>query len=286
MGKPDLIHSHNTLEGGAIAFLLSKKFGIPYIITEHSSRFLIGETFSYLERLSIKKIWRNTKLLLAVSSSLKRAIERDFECSTEIRVLHNTLEPEFVDRKKIWSVSKSQKILLVSIGRLENIKRHRMLIDAFALINAERQMKLLIFGNGSQEVSLREQIDALGQIGCIEILDGSDRNAMFTKLAQAHAMVHASQYETFGVVLIEALALGVPVLSTNSGGPADFIDGKNGVIVDVSDSRGLAIGISEFLEQIDHFDRKEISENCLKLFGHKVIAEHLAKTYETLVHKR
>ena len=108
-GIPDLIHAHNIFNGGIVAFNLSKKYNIPYIITEHDSAFL-NTDFSIKQKNIIKNIYSNSSKIISVSNSLKAQINKIVQ-NIEIEVIPNVVNNLFqVSYKEIPEIKKNIEI--------------------------------------------------------------------------------------------------------------------------------------------------------------------------------
>lgn len=128
-----------------------------------------------------------------------------------------------------------------SIGRLEPQKNFTMLIEAFAVFHVEKpEYSLRIYGEGSERTKLQELVDRLGLQDSVS-LPGRDLDVL-NKINSAAAFILTSDYEGMPNALIEAMCMGMPVISTDcpSGGPRELIsNGNNGYLVKVGDSEQL-----------------------------------------------
>ena len=96
----------------------------------------------------------------------------------------------------------------------------------------------------------------------------------------------ASQYETFGVVLIESLACGRPVVCTDSGGPRDFVHKEQGVIVKEHESDALAKGMEHVILNYNSYNQKELISYCRENFNEHKIASEMMEMYHNVLSKR
>ncbi|HRB37957.1 MAG TPA: glycosyltransferase, partial [Bacteroidia bacterium] len=110
------------------------------------------------------------------------------------------------------------------------------------------------------------------------------RTEVKRELDNCHSFVLSSNYETFGVVLIESLACGRPVVTTESGGPSDFIHSRNGITSSTSiDS--LANAMTKMMEEYNTFDQRALSEECRDRFAEKKIEAEIEALYLTAINK-
>lgn len=172
--------------------------------------------------------------------------------------------PNPVDLARVRSLGQSaadhpwyqlQQPVLVAAGRLHHQKGFDVLIRAFAQVRRSTPCKLLILGEGSLQQDLQRLIDSLGLAEDAQ-LAGFQENP-YSYMAHAAAFVLSSRYEGFGNVLVEALALGTPVVSTRCPvGPAEILEeGKTGILVPTEDESALAQAILRVLQD------RELSAN-------------------------
>jgi glycosyltransferase involved in cell wall biosynthesis len=137
--------------------------------------------------------------------------------------------------------------VVLGIGRLTAQKNFALLIDAFALLRAHADVRLLILGDGEEREALASRVASLGLQDVVECVGYVDNP--FAYLARARMFVLSSSWEGFGNVLVEAMAFGVPVVSTNCpSGPAEILaDGKYGPLVPCGDAPALASAMREVL---------------------------------------
>ncbi len=141
--------------------------------------------------------------------------------------------------------------LLVAVGRLSEEKGFATLLDAVALLRKRRPVRLVIVGEGPDRVNLEERIKSLQLDDAVELAGFHSNPGAF--LERAQLFVSSSRYEGLGNVIIEALACGVPVVSTDAPyGPREILqDGRWGDLVPVGDARALADAIERRLGQSD-----------------------------------
>ncbi len=153
-----------------------------------------------------------------------------------------------------------QAPVFLAVGRLARQKDYPTLIGAFHQLRQHHQAKLIILGEGE----LREQLEALiAELSLTEdvLLLGFQANP-YAYMSRAKAFILASRWETFGMVLVEALACGCPVISTDCNyGPREILgDGVYGTLVPVGNVNALAIAMHQMLQQ-DHCDRDRLRKH-------------------------
>lgn len=166
--------------------------------------------------------------------------------------------------------------VLLNVGRLTEQKNQALLLNAFSRVRDRFDAKLLIVGTGENERSLRDLIGTLGIGDHVEIINWVDNPYAF--MASADVFVLSSRYEGLPTVLIEALACGCQVVSTDCpSGPREILeDGKYGTLVEVQDPEALAEGVGERI-------RDPIDEDLLEKRGEDFSVERCIEDYERLV---
>lgn len=207
----------------------------------------------------LKLIYSNCDLLVCQSKNVSNFysnIPGDKKVIIE-NPLNDDIIPEYVDE------SSCPKI--VSVGRLSKQKNHELLIRSFANIYRVGALNcnLYIYGEGPERNNLENLIRNLGLEGRV-ILCGREKNVLH-KIKDASLFVLSSNYEGFPNALLEAVALGLPVISTDfpTGTAERLIDNSNGIIVPVNDEYKMSIAIKKIM--LDETLRKKMRGNTLNI---------------------
>lgn len=273
---PDIIHAHFSGLGN-IAAVLKKHLKRPLVITEHGSdinNFNIKRSI----KNKVKSAYKNADCLISVSSALKNMIHYNFN-------INSIVIPNIVDVNSFNYIDqeKNSMFTFLSIGNLIQLKAFNVLIKAFYEADFNSSIELKIIGDGPELNSLQNQINYLELNNQVKLLGFLNRNEISKAMQDSDVFVLASRSETFGVVFIEAMAAGLPVIATKCGGPEDFINKSNGLLVPVDDVRSLADALQEIYNSIDKYDRKSISNECRLKFSPNNIASQLTKVYSDLL---
>ena len=149
------------------------------------------------------------------------------------------------------AINEAKENLFVSVGRLEPQKNQKMLIRAFAkFCNTHSDYRLIIYGDGSMRGDLEAYINNLGLQDKVK-LPGSCRD-IWQKLLPAKAFILSSDAEGMSNALIEAMCLGLPVVSTKVSGSTDLIvNGGNGILVNLGDEDGMYKAMCKIVDNED-----------------------------------
>ncbi len=275
-GKPDLMHAH-FVGMGYIASKLKESFKIPLVITEHLSSMMnpdLGKNI--LEKAS--KAYSKADALVTVSPALQEVIKKRFN-KEAIYI------PNIVDTK-LFSYTSSKEddeiFRFISIGGLIVRKRMDLTIEAFARAFEENdKVKLTIIGEGPERKKLECMINKYDIGHKVKLLGLQSRQVIADHLKKSDCFVLPSQAETFGVVYIEALASGVPVIATKCGGPEGFVNEKNGLMVDVDNFDQLTQAMYYMYNNIDKYDRRCIAIEAEEKFSPETIAQEIIKIYSS-----
>ena len=114
-------------------------------------------------------------------------------------------------------------------------------------------------------------------------MGSKNKNEIATLLQNSDLFVLPSRNETFGVVYIEAMACGLPIIATDCGGPRDIVTEENGLLIPTEDVNALGNAILHMVNNIDKYDRKAIAEDCQARFSPEVIAKQLTQIFEDTI---
>ena len=242
--RPDLVHTHLVhadVYGGAAARLLR----IPSLSTRHNDdRYLLGP-FRYVDRAFA----RPTRRLIAISDAVRSFLERAGHDPAKLVTIHyglDELPAAPSDPAPEAAGVPPGAPLAVAVGRLIAQKDHATLLRAFALVHARLpQATLAILGSGPLEAEIRALAAELGLQGAV-VLPG--RTEIRDWLERADVFAHSSRWEGFGIVLLEAMLAGLPVVATRvSAVPEVVVDDETGLLVEPGDHAGLAAHLEALL---------------------------------------
>ena len=284
-GKPEIIHAHNMNQAGLIGEYLSEKFDIPLIITEHSSEHILKGMSTELLPL-VQHSFKCIKNINAVSPALARQLEDKYNLeSGKIKWLPNVIDKAFEKEELKVIKNSNESITILSIGNLIPLKGHKDLIHAFSLaFKGCPETKLRIGGSGPLSEELLTLIKFYGVDSQVDMLGYLSRNEVLREMKKCDFFAFPSHYETFGVVLTEALALGKPVLATYCGGPECIVNKTNGVLVEAQNIVSIKEGLLKMTKEINNFDSKFIRQDLITNFGSESFINRINKVYNKAIH--
>ena len=277
-GAIDITHAQSSLWGGISAAYIAEKYNIPLVITEHSS----VERGPYVKKSYIPFIcdsYKKAQKVITVGNGLKNEIE-SLSGRQDIEVIGNLVDlSKFTIKKRI----KNEKFIFFSLAFLEGEKGFDTLIKSFAKKFKDKEAVLYIGGDGSQRSWLEALTVENGVKDQIIFLGALSRDDVSKWMNKCDCFVLPSRYETFGVVYIEALASGRPVIGALNGGAEDIINNLNGYLIPIDDIDILAEKMIEVYDNIESYDEEEIRIDCLKRFSPKVIVNKIISVYKEVL---
>ncbi len=254
--KPDVVFTMSTNYDEAVGlamWLLCEKARPKFLPVEHGAYMERSVRLSMAQRLRQWAWCRHVDLQLAVSEGVRRALVnvRHRFLEDKVFVVNNPAIDEYFWQKLSgaaqhpWLKEKGGKVF-VAAGSHVAVKRYDMLIRAFARL-ADQSARLIIFGEGDETENYKKLIAELGVQDRVS-LPGFAEN-LPAEIKAADAFVVSSQSESFSIVLVEALAAGTPVVSTDCPlGPPEILQhGKYGLMCTVNDPASLADALQRVL---------------------------------------
>ncbi len=274
-GKPEIIHVQ-CFESGLLAKEIEKKWGIPYVVTEHSSRFLKNSLAEKSIKVA-KEVFACSRINIAVSETFKKILEKQFQ--VPFKYIPNVVDSTAF--RKINRKKETKPFTWLHIAALDDNKNQPFLIQEFKSYKTFfPDAHLKIIGSGFNEKNIKELANQLGLNNSIEFLGYLSRREIMHQMKQANAFVLSSKMETFGVVLIEALSAGLPVVSTRCGGPESIIKGENiGVLVEQKEG-ALTEGMKTLTENYAQFQSDNLKQYVDSNFSKEAVAARLEEIYK------
>lgn len=284
--KYRFINTHFAIPTGPLGFILSKFFRLKNILSIHG-----GDIYDpslkrsphkhWCWRTVVKFIISRADFVVAQSSNTKENAEKYYNFRKEISVIPLPYSKINFSKKTRNELGLDiDKKYLISVGRLVKRKGYDYLLKAFSEIKNEN-IELLIIGYGPEKDNLKKMADNLNVSRRVHFLENIKTDEeKFQYLDTADVYVLSSLHEGFGVVLQEAMQVGLPIVATNNGGQVDFIQSeKNGLLVEAKNSEKLAEAIKKLLanedlakkmrnnniEKIEEFNSKKIAVKYLEL---------------------
>lgn len=282
----DVLHVHYAIPHAYAAYmakkmLLDEGIEIPIVTTLHGTDItLVGSHPFY--RPAVTFSINHSDRVTAVSESLRQDTLRLFDIKTKIDVIPNFIDAKKIDRvekpcKRSLLAKKEEKIL-THISNFRPLKRIMDVISIFELLNKDIPCKLMMVGEGPEKIKAVEYVEKAGLEEKILFLGNS--NEIDKILCYSDLFLLPSEKESFGLSALEAMAHGVPVISSNAGGLSEVNkEGYSGYLAQIGDLDTMVARARELLLNEDlHNQFKKQAKKQASLFS----LEKIIDQYETI----
>jgi len=288
-----LLHVHYAIPHASAAYMAKKileqeGIHIPVITTLHGTDItLVGrdKTYAPVVAFSINQ----SDVITAVSHNLRDETFNTFRIQKPIEVIHNFVDVQRFSRKPIDAFKKliapNGERVLLHASNFRKVKRVEDVVLIFNEVNKQIPSKLLFVGDGPERGHAEELSRKLNI--CDEVRFVGKQEQMEDILAIADLFLLTSEYESFGLAALEAMAAGVPVVSTNAGGlPEIMIPGVTGFMGNIGDIQtmsGQAIDILQYDERLEEF-KKNAAQHAKHFDIHNIVPLY-EKLYDSVLAK-
>lgn len=280
-GFPDIIHVHSLRNAGYVALEINSRYNIPFVITEHSSSFARG-LVSQHDIQNLTKVVQASSYNIAVSNNFCDLLNDTFNANIW-NYIPNIVNNDFSSFDISYDYSKD-KFIYLTICFLTETKGIDNLVRAFSLIHDKApKATLRIGGDGIERENLEKLVKDLHLENKVIFLGNLSREKVKTEMARSSIFLLPSRYETFGVVLVEALALGRPVIATKCGGPESIVVDKVGSLVEVDDIKELSEAMLDAYINYDEYSSEDIRQYCIDNFSEKAVTTKLTDIYHSVL---
>lgn len=262
LGVPVVIGPMNTSVQFPLAFRARQNPTIDLLIA-------IGHQFvDFFNRLLPGKIKAET--LLVAKDRTQQALPAGVQGKI-IELVENGVDFSVWRSDSTASKQPNQQVNFVFLGRLSDWKAVDLLLDAFVPVAAQTDAVLEIIGDGEMRGELEAQTARLGLGGRAVFSGWLSQEQCAIKLKQADALVLPSLREPGGAVVMEAMAMGLPVIATNWGSPADYLNSSCGILVEPASKEGFVKGLTDAMLKLAQSPELRQSMGCA---GRERVREH------------
>lgn len=280
-GTPDIIHAHSILNAGILAWEIYQKHKIPYVITEHSTLFTRETIPLNILRIS-KNPCNHSSENIAVSQIFAEKLNTKLDLSRKWITIPNIVNQAFYKHTK--ENRKKQFFSFINVALMNNKKGQENILLALKKIEkTEPNISLILVGDGENYNDLFNLSKKLEIDQKVRFTGLLPRENVLKEMAEADAFILASRHETFGVVVIEALALGKPVIVTKCGGPESIVTEQDGIIVPVDNIDELASAMLYMIHNYKSFDSEKIRNSCIAHYSEEAVTNKLKKVYSKIL---
>ena len=274
-GKPDLLHVQ-VYQAGNLALWIKEKYHIPFVVTEHSSYFNTGIVNPYDEKLAARVFGASSG---NISVSEQGALNLSKRFGTEFTYIPNVVDTDFF----LPSLNApAGHFVFLNIGSLIPVKNQKMLIHSFSkAFQGDESYQLIIAGNGPEKNSIVRAIAGHHIGNQVSIMNKLSREEVLFHIQNCSCLILPSLHETFGIVLIEALSCGKPVIATKCVGPLSII--KNDQIGFLCEIDEDSISSAMVRASSERFDNVYLRNYAMENFSSTFVGKRIKKFYEQII---
>jgi glycosyltransferase involved in cell wall biosynthesis len=279
IGELDLIHAHVCYPAGFVASVLSREFGIPYLLTEHMGPFPFPDMMRHGAPIpEIRAAFSGAVARVAVSPFLARQIE-------DMGLGRCEVVPNLADERRFFpGEGRVGRFTFLALAPMTHPKGVEVLVRAIAKWRPSGDaVEFKIGGTGPMLGRYQALARDLGIEHLITWLGPVRRDDAPSLFRSCSAFVLPSLHESFGVVAIEALASGKPVIASRCGGPESVVTPANGYLVDPGDINALAAALHRMTVEIDSYEPAEIRRDFMLRFSRPAVGGQIVRLYESLM---
>lgn len=284
----DVVHAHVAYPSGFAATWLARYYRKPFVLTEHAGNFKWLIHLALYRRVLIHWTIKQACSVLPVSRALQRNIEQEGILGN-FAVIPNIINTEVFHPVEPVEHPPGQaddpfRLLWIggSVPRYIDRKGGPELLQAIALAlpRLKQPFRLsLVVSDGARAICETLAL-RLGIFDCCDFLGTLSNLEVRDQMQQHDALVLASHSESFGVVLIEAMACGKPVIATRCGGPSEVVTPETGILIPPGDIAALADAIVQMAETLHEYDPTRIAAYARERFGPDAVVQSLEHAYE------
>lgn len=277
-GRPDIVHAHMNFSGARVSFL-KDYFNLPFIITEHWSMMMKTDIPDRLQNIS--QVYYKADALICVSQALADSLKKHFQVDSTI--INNMVSDKFFKTAKVNRCDNTFRFVACGAFRENRDKGFDILVDAFASAQLPKNVYLDIIGDGPDRPYIESKIVENHVDNQIRLLGVKTPDEVSDVLRNSDCFVLSSRLETFSIVVIEAMAKGLPVIATRCGGPETFLRPEHGRLVEKENVKELSDAMNYMLTHYSDYNSEDIQKYCYNHFSQDVIADQIIGVYNKVL---
>ena len=272
----DLLHCHDHY-GTFVGEKIKQKFNLPYVSTIHNSNILNDKLVDW-KKGYLHRILGNADKVISVSHKLGETLRTKYDVEN-VDVVPNYINTDKFDSKP---GKPSDRFRFLFVGGLEAHKGVTNLVEAFCMADLEKS-ELHIVGEGELMGQLISQVKKQKCEQSV-IFHGQLVNENLPEVYNScHVYVSVSEYETFGISVLEAMSCGLPVLYSSSGGPDEIVHDSSGILLKNREVKTIAQGMKAIKDKYHQFDEAQIRQHVIDNFGSEKVIRSLLNIYKSIL---
>jgi glycosyltransferase involved in cell wall biosynthesis len=283
--RPDLIHVHFAVPAGALAWLLARLTGLPYVLTVHLGDVpggvpeKTGRWFRWVYPFT-RPIWRNARRVIAVSEYTRRLARQHYPVEAE--VIYNGVD---LDAVTVSPLEPEGTPRIVFAGRFVPQKDPLQIVRSLAELKG-LDWQCVLIGDGPLRAQVAEEIHAQGLQERFTLTGWLTPEEVAAWLARSDVLFMPSRSEGLPVVGVQALASGLALVVSDIGGFVDIVEeGRNGFLIDRARPEGFSAALRRLLSDPDRLrECKRASRAKAAAFDLKGVVERYETIFQEVLH--
>ena len=284
--EPDLVHAHILTRMALIGMKVSRSRHIPLVISEHWSRYYPeNNTYrGFFRQLLTSFIVKKAGAIIAVSEKLREAMQQCNLKNVEFTVIPNVVDTEIFRVGPSFGEHPVKTMVHISCFEDKSKNISGFLRSIKELAGQRSDFRCLMVGEGPDWEEMKDYAGFLGIRDPVVFFTGLKAdNELAGILAAADFSVVSSRYETFGTVLIESLACGIPVVTTNVGIAPEVINAGNGILVPPGDETAMTEALGQMIGRCGSFDREAIRAGVAVKYTRENVGREIVNLYRKVL---
>lgn len=282
ISNPDILHAYILTRTGIVAWYLSSRKKIPFIISEQWSGYVTGKFLksSFIKKMITRFIARKASAITSVSSYLLIGMKTCGLINSTSRIIPNVIENTDVNT---IPVNRNQINVLMVADLVDEIKNISGVIRMISQTDHASPFILRIIGGGPDEDKLKKLASDLNLLDRIIFFEGQKNNSeVYTYLRNCDFLILNSRYETFSLICAEAMSCGKPVLATACGGPNEFVIKETGLLIKPDNGEELKENFEFMLKHFHEYDALWISNYAKSMFSMEKVGKAFQILYSSI----
>ncbi len=279
-GHPDILHAHGSLPAGYIAAQIGREKGIPVIVQEHYTGFESDTRFWWRTGCFIREMGRQIQGFYAVSPGYAKRIERTGLLQVT-GVLPNPIDTDLFRPNTHPKIEDSFRI--VTAGDMGPRKGTDLLFKALHFLLPKLPWSLTVFGETSNRKIYSRWLDDPEFSSRVSLPGRVTQEELVKAYSSSNLYVVCSRIETANVSMLQAMACGVPVVTTRCDAPESLIEDSVGLSVERDNSKSLAQGILEVATNRRRYDPKKLRKFVEERYSKQVVAGMVLDAYRKAI---
>ena len=280
-GVPQLVHVNILTRVGVFALYLKILYGIPYVITEHWSRYLLerNEYNGWLRKIITRWVVRESNAISTVSQKLRESMIVCGIRHQNFLIINNMVDCDLFRPNVIARAN--EKKLFSHISCFDDYSKNisGILRSVRKLAQRRDDFLCLLVGDGKDKEKIEQSANDLVMKNIVHFTGILEGNQLVEVYNKSLFTVLFSNFENMPVVICESFACGKPVIATNTGGIPEFVNEKNGILVEPGNEQKFEEALDFMLDNVNRFDANEIKEFAEKKFSKDTINNQLLLLY-------